>query len=87
VVKRIRQAVEKSFKGCGVECVEGGGVQCAKFLRRVAEALWIAAGDNDVGAFSSRASGGFESNAGATANDHDGLRKELRRPLPGSGDR
>ena len=87
VVKRFRQAVEKSFEGCRIECVEGGGVQCAKFLRGVAEAVWIAAGDNDGGALRTRMSGGFESNAGATANDHDRLRKELRRPLPGSGDR
>jgi hypothetical protein len=74
------------FEGCRIESVEGGGVGRAKFLRGVAEAVWIATGDNDVGAFSTRPAGSLESDAGAPANDDDRLSEELRITLGGSDD-
>ena len=70
--------VEEPLQRCRVGGVEGGGAPRADVARRLLEALGIAAGEDDVGALGAGAPGGLEPDAGAAADQDDGLPEQFR---------
>jgi hypothetical protein len=76
VVDRLGKAVEEALEALGVGGVERRGPQCAELAPGMLETLGIAAGDDDLGAFGARQPGRLESDAGAAADDHDGLAEQ-----------
>src|SRR5215207_2946825 len=61
--------------------VEGSAAPGAKLARGVLQALGVAAGENDLGAFGACPAGGFEADPGAPADDHDELPEQFRLAL------
>ena len=78
VVDRTREPVEEALQRSRVVGVEGRGAPRVDVARRALEALGIAAGEDDVGALAAGASGGLQPDAGAAADDDDGLAEQLR---------
>ena len=69
---------KKLRQGGRVGGVEGRGALRADFGRRLPEPVGIAAGEDDVGALSPGAPGCLEPDAGAAADQHDGLPGQFR---------
>ena len=76
MVDRGRQPVEEPLQRRRIGGVEGGGAPRADVARRLLEPLGIAAGEDDVGALAAGASGGLEPDAGAAADQDDGLAEQ-----------
>src|SRR5262249_5784128 len=58
--------------------VEGGGALRAKLDRRLLEAFGVAPGEDNAGALGAGSPGGFQPDAGAAADDDDGLAEQFR---------
>src|SRR5215208_3973405 len=65
--------------------VEGSAAAGAELARGVLQALGIAAGEDDLGAFGACPAGGFEPDPGTAADDHDDLPEQLRAGAAGCG--
>src|SRR5438270_5100741 len=85
VVDRAGQVVEESFNGAWVVGVEGGRAMGVHVAPRSRESFGISPGEDDVGAFSSGAAGGFEANTRASADQDHGLAEQFRLALGGNG--
>src|SRR5689334_7243406 len=83
VVDRRGQLVEESPESFEVGGVEGRAAQRADFAGGTLEALRVPGGENYVRPLSACSSGRFEPDAGATADDDDGLPEEFRFALDG----
>ena len=70
--------VEEPLQRGRVVGVEGGGAPRVDVARGLLEALGIAAGEDDVGALGAGAPGGLEPDAGAAADQDDGLAEQFR---------
>src|SRR5262249_10544867 len=64
--------------------VEGRGALRAKLERRLLEAFGVAPSEDNAGALGAGSPGGFQPDAGAAADDDDGLAEQFRFAL---GDR
>jgi hypothetical protein len=78
MVDRLGQVGEKLLHLCRVVGVDGGGpprvdVECCSL-----EPLGFAAGEDDVGTLMARPARGLEADAGAAADQDDGLAEQLR---------
>jgi len=78
-----REGPEERVESVGIE-----GVECRVPLRAdlgggASEALRVPAGEDDLGAFGAGGPGGFEPDAGAAADDDDGLPAQGRLPQAG----
>jgi hypothetical protein len=78
VVDRRGQLVEEPSEPFEVGGVEGRAAQGADFAGGTLEALRVPGGENYVRPLSACSSGRFEPDAGATADDEDGLPKQFR---------
>ena len=85
MVDRVRQVPEEPLEGSRVGGVEGCGAEGVEFPRCLLKALGIPSGDDHVGPLSACSSGCFEPDAGAAADDDDGLSEELRFTPNGKG--
>jgi len=85
VVDRGRQVAEERLEGSRIRGVEGRSAQRGDLARGDLEPLGIAAGEDQLGPLSACSSGGFEPDAGATADHDDGLPEEFRFALDGRG--
>jgi hypothetical protein len=85
VVDRGRQPVEEPLQRRRVGGIERRGAARVDVARRLLEALGIAAGKDDVGALAAGASGGLEPDAGAAADEGDGLAEQLGLALSRNG--
>jgi hypothetical protein len=83
VVDRSRQVTEEPLEEGRIRGVESRGAQRVKLARGALEGLGTPAGKDHPGALSAGSSGGFESDAGATADHDDGLPEEFRFALHG----
>ena len=81
MVDRAWQLVEEPLQRCRVGDVEGGGAPRLDVARCLLEPLGIAGGEDDVGALAAGAAGGLEADAGAAADQDDGLAEQLRLAL------
>ena len=66
---------------CRVGGVEGRGALRVDVARCLLEALGIAAREDDVGALAAGAAGGLQADAGAAADQDDGLAEQFRLAL------
>ena len=78
VVDRGRQAPEEPFEGSIIGGVESRDAQRVELAGGALQRLAIPAGENYLGSLKARSPGGFESDAGAAADHHDGLREQFR---------
>jgi hypothetical protein len=85
VVDRGRQLVEEPLEALEVGGVERRTAQRTEFVRGVLDAFRIAAGENQLGPSSACSPTRFEPDAGATADDDDGLPEEFRFALDERG--
>jgi hypothetical protein len=81
------QLVEELLEPVEVGGVEGCRAEGAQLLRGAIEALGIAGSEDDLGAFGAGSAGGLEADAGAAADDDDGLSEQLPFALCGSDGR
>ena len=84
MVDRRRQALEEPVEGGAVGGVEGRGAERVELECGALEALGIAGGEDDVGPLGTCGSGRFQADAGAAADDDDGLPEQGRLALRGS---
>lgn len=83
-----RQTLEELRERGGIGGVEGRGAPGAELARGALEAVGVTTGEDDVGALGACAPGRFEADAGAAADDDDGLAEQLGLALGGcDGDR
>ena len=66
-----------------IVCVEGRGALRVELDRCLLKALGIAPGEDDAGALGAGSPGGFQPDAGAAADDDDGLSEQFRFALSG----
>jgi hypothetical protein len=67
MVDRCWQVLEEPLQGSRVVgIVEGRGTLCAEFQRRLLEPVGIAAGEDDIGTLSPRASSCLQPDAGSS---------------------
>jgi len=86
VVDRLGQ-VGKEPVECGrIGDVEGRSLPRADLGGSVPQALGVAAGQDDIGALGAGPAGGFEPDAAAAADHHDGLPGQFRLALAGGED-
>src|SRR5213592_81708 len=85
VVDGRRQVLEEPLQAIDVGRVEGGGALRAELAGGVLEALGVAGREDDLGALGPRQAGRLEADAGAAADDDDGLPEQLGLALDGSG--
>ena len=78
VVHCVRQHLEESSQSIGVGGIECGGAQCPDLASGPCEPIRIAASQNDLSPLGLGPPSDLEPDAGAPANDHDRLRRELR---------
>jgi len=78
VVDRAWQRVEEPPERGRVGGVEGGGAARVDVARRLLEPLGITAGEDDLGALAAGTASGLEADAGAAADQDDGLAEQLR---------
>ena len=78
VIDRGGQLVEEALDGGGVVGVEGGAALRREVVRRLLEALRVAAREDDVRALGSGEARGLEPDARAAADHHDGLAEQPR---------
>ena len=77
LVDRLRQVVEEALEAIGLRGVERRGAHRADLARGAREAFGAAAGEDDLGPLGTGAPRGFEADAGAAADDDDGLAEQL----------
>ncbi len=87
MVDRLRQTLEELRERGGIGGVEGRGAPGAELARGALEAVGVTTGEDDVGALGACAPGRFEADAGAAADDDDGLAEQLGLALGGSDGR
>src|SRR5215470_19105656 len=85
VVDRRTQLVEESPEAFEIESVEGRGAQRVELARGALERLGVSGSENDVCSLGARASGRFESDSGAAADDNNGLPEEFGAARDGRG--
>src|SRR5262249_58882 len=83
VIGRGREILEERLRGGRIGGVEGRGALRVELERCLLEAFWIAPGEDDTGALGAGAPGGFQPDAGAAADDDDGLAEQFRFPPGG----
>src|SRR5262249_53683035 len=77
--------LEEPLEGNRIHGVEDRGAPRAELARGPLQALWIAAGEDQVGSFGACSSCRFKPDAGAPADHDDGLPEQLRLALRGRG--
>jgi hypothetical protein len=77
VVDRVRHAIEELLERSRIGCVEVRDAARLYVRRRLLEALAIAAGQHDLSTLGASSPGGFEPDAGAAADQDDGLAEQL----------
>jgi hypothetical protein len=75
---RVDNAQEERLQGARIVGVEGRGALRAKLERRLLEAFGIAPSEDNAGALGAGSPGGFQPDAGAAADDDDGLAEQFR---------
>src|SRR6478735_1268825 len=78
VVYRTREPIEKTLECSRIIRVERRGAQGIDVERSALKALWISAGEDDIGALFAGSSGGFKTDPGAAADDDDRLTEQFR---------
>jgi hypothetical protein len=78
VVDRGRQIAKEPLEGRSVRRLKRCGAQRVELARSLLEALGIPGGEDHVGSLGPCSTSGFESDAGATANDDHGLANQFR---------
>jgi hypothetical protein len=78
LVDRDLEILEERLQGGRIVGVEGRAVLRVELERCLLEAFGIAAGEDDAGALGAGSPGGFQPDAGAAANDDDGLAEQFR---------
>ena len=73
VIDGGRELLEETIDRSGIGSVEGGGAQRAQLACGALQRLGIASSENQLGAFGARLPGCFKADAGAAADDNDGL--------------
>ena len=76
---------KNSLQRCRVVGVEGGSAPRVDVTGCTLEPLGIPAHEDDVGTLTARAAGGLEPDAGAAADQDDGLTEQFRLALGGNG--
>jgi hypothetical protein len=80
------EVAEEPIESNGIRGVEGRAAQGTNLTGSVLEALGIPARENYIGPFCTCTTRRFESDAGAAADDNNGLPKEHRFTVDGRGD-
>ena len=83
VVDRAWEILEERLQGGRIVGVEGRGALRAELARGSLEAFGIAPGEDDAGALGAGSPGGFQPDAGAAADDDDGLADQFPFALGG----
>jgi hypothetical protein len=83
VVDRCRQVLEEPLQASRVRSVEGRGAPRPELVRSVLETVGIAAREDDLGPRGPRPPGSLEADAGAAADQDDGLPEQLGLALGG----
>jgi hypothetical protein len=83
VVDRGWESLEERLQGGRIVGVEGRGVLRVELERCSLEAFRAAPGEDDAGALGAGSPGGFQPDAGAAADDDDGLAEQFRFALGG----
>lgn len=82
-----REVTEEPIESNRIRGVKGCGTQGVNLTGGVPQAIGIPAREDHTGTFRTCMTGGFESDAGATADQNNGLPKERRLTVGGRGDR
>jgi hypothetical protein len=78
VVDRGWKTLEERLEGGRIVGVEGRGALRGDLARCLFEAFGIAPGEDEAGALGAGSPGGFQPDAGAAADDDDGLAEQFR---------
>src|SRR5262245_22711959 len=84
LVDRSWEIVEERPQGRRIVGVEGRGALRVQLERRLLEAFAVAPGEDNAGALGAGSPGGFQPDAGAAADDDDGLAEQFRFALSDS---